>query len=526
MVAIRGFRHDTATALRGGRIACRTFRCILCCLSMTHRTVTFYFEGRPSRGVEGQPIAKALFMAGVRTLSYSVKYKRPRSIHCARGRCVMCHMSVNGVPGVPTCITPLEEGMRIEREDYRPHFGGVLTTAARLIPLPAGFYYRKFTKPAVLRNVFLGSLRRMAGVGRLPLDGDPAGPGAHNRSSTSPFPDGEYDVVVVGGGLAGMSAAASAADRGARVLLVDEYGFLGGHSVGYNRDGEIVSTRDRLIERITGVPLIHHHGNVTALGFYPPNTVLLGPGGSAGFERYTGRSDDPPPDPQGRGTARSLRTQMKRVRAAAFVFATGANDLIPLFENNDTPGIFGSRAIRLLLERDDFRPGRRAVVYGTGALMLDTAGFLLHHGISVEGLVDTHPVDLGADGLEQIRRIGRATITAAKGGEWLRSVEVTRELGNGRVERISLPSDLLCIALPGQAAYELPYQAGFDFSLSDADREEYRFMLPRSTHRTSGDDETITLVVVGEAAGQNDWREKIEKGTQAGILATRPGGRR
>ncbi len=146
---------------------------------MISRHVTFYFEGRPHRGVEGEPIAKALFAAGIRTLSYSVKYKRPRSIHCARGRCSTCHMSVDGVPGVPTCITPLREGMRVEREQYQPLVSPVLTTFARLVEFPAGFYYRMFTKPAPIRKMFLGTLRKMAGIGR--IDPDPT-----YRSNKSP----------------------------------------------------------------------------------------------------------------------------------------------------------------------------------------------------------------------------------------------------------------------------------------------------------------------------------------------------
>jgi len=461
----------------------------------TQRTVTFFFEGRVFRGNEGEPIAKALFTAGVRTLSYSVKYRRPRGIFCARGRCVACHMSVDGVPGVPTCITPLREGMRIEREGYQPFYGPLATVFIRLFPFPAGFYYRMFTRPAWLQRIFLGSLRRMAGVGRLPLDNTSVSPtSGSGRNNPLPVKDA-YDVVVVGSGMSGMAAALSSAHHGSEVLLVDECRLPGGHSIGHQSDTELTSARDQLIERIKGHVAVEHRPDIVAYGFYPPNTLLLGSGGPTG---------------------------MKRVSARSFVFATGANDVVPLFENNDTPGILGERAIRLLLERDHWRPGRKAVVYGAGEALHATVSLLLHHGIEVAAAVD--PTDAASAGgnrgaLHGVRTFANARIRTAKGGAWIRAVEGTHAGGR---ERFSLACDLLCIALPGQPAYELPHQAGFEYALSESPIEEFEVMRPVTRFRTTGPEparDTISFFIVGEASGDSHWRTKIEDGERAGAQA-------
>jgi sarcosine oxidase subunit alpha len=418
-------------------------------------------------------------------------------------------MAVDGVPGVPTCITPLREGMRVEREHYQPLVSPILTTAARVVEFPAGFYYRMFTKPAPIRKLFLGTLRKMAGIGR--IDPDPAyRSGKTPRGTHLSGLRSEYDVVVVGAGLSGMAAALASADRASSVLLVDEYGFAGGHSFGYQPDDELASTRDDLIERIASNPAIDYRALTTVQGFYPPDTLLLGPGGSTGFIPYSGdpRTDD---DASAGG--------MARVASRAFVFATGAYDSIPLFENNDTPGIFGNRALRLLLERDDLRPGRRAVVFGSDSELRVAAQLLLHHDIKIVALVDPTPSDRAATDirrrrvLDKIRTLFHARIVSAKGGEWLKSIEVADRSGAGGPTRLSC--DLLCVANPGQPAYELPYQAGFRYRLDNGGPEEERMMIPTVTRLYSGGEQP-RFHIVGAAAGIADWRDKIENGESAG----------
>ena len=133
------------------------------------REVFFWFEGKRLKGLAGESIAKTLFRNGIRTLSHSVKYGRARGIHCGRGRCVMCHVEVDGVTGVKSCLTPLAAGMVIRRQDYRPFYGSWITGVLGRVHLPAGFYYRMFTRPRIVRRAFLDAIRRMAGVHRMDM---------------------------------------------------------------------------------------------------------------------------------------------------------------------------------------------------------------------------------------------------------------------------------------------------------------------------------------------------------------------
>ena len=78
--------------------------------------VTFYFDGKELTGYEGEPIAAALKAQGVMIHRYTKKEHKPRGIFCAIGRCTDCVMVVNGKPNIRTCVTPLEEGMKVQTQ--------------------------------------------------------------------------------------------------------------------------------------------------------------------------------------------------------------------------------------------------------------------------------------------------------------------------------------------------------------------------------------------------------------------------
>lgn len=80
------------------------------------RLITFTYDGTEMQGYEGEPIAAALKAAGVMVHRHTKKYGMPRGIFCAIGRCTDCVMVVDGRPNVRTCVTPLEEGMRVQTQ--------------------------------------------------------------------------------------------------------------------------------------------------------------------------------------------------------------------------------------------------------------------------------------------------------------------------------------------------------------------------------------------------------------------------
>lgn len=81
------------------------------------KRVTFYYNGQPVEGIEGEPIAAALMNLGIRVFRTTAKRREPRGIFCAIGRCTDCMMVVDGIPNTRTCVTPVQEGMRVEKQE-------------------------------------------------------------------------------------------------------------------------------------------------------------------------------------------------------------------------------------------------------------------------------------------------------------------------------------------------------------------------------------------------------------------------
>ena len=485
------------------------------------REVFFWFEGKRLKGLAGESIAKTLFRNGIRTLSHSVKYGRARGIHCGRGRCVMCHVEVDGETGVKSCLTPLAAGMVIRRQDYRPFYGSWITGVLGRVQLPAGFYYRMFTRPRVVRRAFVDAIRRMAGVGRI----DHSSNALHETPPPNPSfarLKQSYDVVVVGAGISGLAASLGAADAGAQVLLVDEYAVAGGHSIGRGLEPGGVRARDDLLDGVQHAAGVETATGTIAQGFYPPDRLLLG-------QVRHGES--------GGG--------LKTVAAKAFVFATGAQDLVPLFENNDLPGVFGARGLRLFLERDGLVPGHNAVVYGAAvdSGVRQTVNLLREWNIAIEAIVVADADGPGfPDRTHAVTRedargdtIGDSRFLRREDARWETSLytgaKLVRAEGRGWISRavfetgastpLSVPCDLMCIAVPAQPAFELAQQAGFryGFSPDSAVREDLEIMMPAVDVLDDGSNPPCYLV--GEASGRFDWNSKIEHASSMGAEAAK-----
>jgi len=80
------------------------------------RRVKIFVDGQEYEAKEGEMIAAALLAAGISTFRYTNYKHKPRGIYCGIGRCTDCIMTVDGVPNIRTCITPVQDGMRLQTQ--------------------------------------------------------------------------------------------------------------------------------------------------------------------------------------------------------------------------------------------------------------------------------------------------------------------------------------------------------------------------------------------------------------------------
>jgi len=149
-------------------------------------------------------------------LSRSFRFHRPRGLMCDTGQCGWCECEVDGRPSVRSCQVPVRDGLVAHSEHAWPtadrDLFGLLDVASRLVP--PTFYHHRFLRPRRLRKRYLDVIRRFGGRGRLPIDQP-----SDARSRTARALD--VDVLVVGGGNAGVAAAEDAAASGSSVVLVE-----------------------------------------------------------------------------------------------------------------------------------------------------------------------------------------------------------------------------------------------------------------------------------------------------------------
>jgi sarcosine oxidase, subunit alpha len=323
------------------------------------RSIAFTFEGTRYEGLAGDTITAALAAAGVMILGRSFKYHRPRGILSFANHDVNAMFQVGGVPNVRGDVTALEEGMNVLAVNTS---GGLSNDRAQWLDqfarfLPVGFYYKAFNSKRFFPR-WERLIRNMSGLGRVAL---------HAPQVHTPKRYGFCDVLVVGGGVAGVSAASAAAGAGAKVLLVDE------------------SARCASLDSRTEVLTSSY-----VAGIYADRWVAV-------------------IEPQ----------RMTKVRAGAIVFATGAIEQPIPFHNNDLPGILLASGALRLLQRHAVAIGRKVVVITTSRSGYQAAIDLLDAGIRVTHVIDRNETAKGFDLVETrgVKIITGNDVLAAEAGE-------------------------------------------------------------------------------------------------------------
>ncbi len=279
----------------------------------------FMFDGRRIEALPEESISSAMFAAGIRIFGQHPKDGSPQGIFCANGQCSQCMVIADGVP-VKACMTPATPNMVVESVRELP----TLPTTSEA--------------PAMVETEVV-----------------------------------DVDVLIIGGGPAGLSAAIELADSDVDVLLIDDKTRLGGKLVlqTHRFFGSInavhagtrgINIGKQLVTRVRELQTVQVWTNTTALAVFSDRMVGVLKG-----DRYV------------------------LIRPKILLTATGAREKALVFQGNTLPGVYGAGAFQTLVNRDLVKASERLFIVGGGNVGLIAGYHALQAGIDVVGLVEALP---------------------------------------------------------------------------------------------------------------------------------------
>jgi sarcosine oxidase subunit alpha len=459
--------------------------------------VAFTFNGRILHGYRGDTLASALLANGVHLVGRSWKYHRPRGIVAAGveepNAIVQLGSGARAVPNAVATTIELHEGLVASSVNCWPSVErDYLSLAGNLSALlPAGFYYKTFMWPRSLWRKYEHYIRKAAGFGAAPRSADP------DRYEKM---NAHCDVLVAGGGAAGLAAALAAGRTGARVILADEGSAFGGSLLGARASIDEAPASDwlrRALDELSALPEVRLLGRSTVFGYHDHNFLTI-------QERLT--------DHLPQALRAGPRERLWRVRAKQVVLATGAHERPLVFGNNDRAGIMLASAVSTYLNRFAVLPGAEAVVFTNNDSAYRTAFDLIDAGIRVRALVDAR-VDASGPLASTLRGrgvevIGGAVVVNALGKNRLRGVEVMSRDGDSvRGGKRVLACDVLAVSGGWNPAVHLFAQSGGKASWA----EEKACFVPGATAQAQRS--------AGACNGSFALADCLAEGLQAGAAA-------
>ncbi|HSN94112.1 MAG TPA: FAD-dependent oxidoreductase [Anaerolineaceae bacterium] len=326
-------------------------------------TVPFYWEGEKFFAKPGEMISSALFAKGIKVFGHHPKDGSPQGIYCANGQCSQCMVLADELP-VKACMTAVKEGMHVK-------------PANGLFPLP--------------EVVSSGSIK--------------------NPEITYEEPD----VLILGGGPAGLSAAIELGKLAVSVILVDDKDRLGGKLVlqthRFFGSSEAVFAGTRGID--IAKKLENETRSQTTVEVWLRSTAL------AVFEDKSV------------GVLRDNK-KYQLIKPKILLVSTGAREKSLPFVGNTLPGVYGAGAFQTLVNRDLVKPCQNLFIVGGGNVGLIAGYHAIQAGIHVAGLVEAAPQCGGYKvHLDKLKRSGVPIFT---------STTVVKAVGTDSVEKVIITS--------------------------------------------------------------------------------------
>lgn len=367
-------------------------------------------------------------------------------------------MRVNGVPNVRTCIAPLKEGIRVEMQD-------------KLAELPDATFFGESKKTL------------------------------------------HADVLIVGAGPAGLSAALESTIQGASVLLIDENQCVGGQLIKQThkffgskqeragtRGIDIAKVLENDLQRFQDEGKITLMTDATVIGYYESDTT----------HRF--------------GVVQRCDYQsiLYDIRCDATILACGAMENMLLFPGNDLPGVYGAGAVQTLMNVYGVKPGERVLMVGAGNVGLIVSYQLLQAGIIVDRVVEAAPVIGGYNvHAAKLRRCGVPILTShsikevhgddkVEGAVIVRLDEHWKPIKNSEEY---IKCDTICLAVGLTPSTRLLSQIGARFEF-----------IPEAGGYVALHDDTMQtsvkgIYVAGDASGIEEASTAMIEGKIAGLAA-------
>ncbi len=471
------------------------------------KAMDFTFNGKQLRGYEGDTLASALLANDQMLVGRSFKYHRPRGVVASGAEepngLVNMGQGSTFEPNQRVTTTPLFAGLSATSQNHWPSLefdvGAINKHLSRF--LPAGFYYKMFMYPRPFwKHVYEPFIRQSAGLGKAPKDRD---------ADTYEHFNIHVDVLVVGGGIAGLAAAVAAGERGARVLLLEQTAHWGGRAVvdGPGIDGKPADDWIKsAVEALENMPNVELRLRAMGAGVYDHGYALA-------YERLT----DHAPDMDG------PRHRLWRIRAEQIVTATGAIERPLSFAGNDIPGVLLAAAVRDYVVNFGVSIGDRTVVVTNNDDAYRTALTLKAAGLDVPAIIDARPDPTGPL-IDEARALGIRVeagkgIAKVKGGKRVTGVAVCAQAGEGAVlEEIACD----CVAMSGgwSPVVHLWSHCGGKL-MWDTDQAMFR---PDPERPPTGAQGEANVITAGIANGHLFTAEAIGDGWAAGRAAAKAAG--
>ncbi|MGR3344337.1 MAG: sarcosine oxidase subunit alpha family protein [Paracoccaceae bacterium] len=450
------------------------------------RTLNFTFNGKQMQGHPGDTLASALLANGRRLVGRSFKYHRPRGIFSAGSEepnaLVHLRSGAHREPNTRATVAELFDGLEATSQNHRGSLNFDLMAVTDLLSpfLAAGFYYKTFMWPkAFWEKLYEPVIRASAGLGSLSMQEDPD---VYDKGFL------HCDVLVIGAGPAGLSAALAAGRSGARVIIADEDFLLGGRLNAESFGVSGMSGSDwaaKAVAELGAMASVRIMNRTTVYGAYDHGIF-------GALERKTDHLVS---------AAGKPRQVLWRIYSKRSILAAGSTERPIVFGNNDRPGIMLAGAVRVYVNRYGVTPGRAVAVFTNNDDGWRTATDLYAKGVTITAVIDSREIaaPVSIPGASVVMG-GRIVDTAGRKG--IR----TLTLSNGR----TIPAD--CLAVSGG------WNPNVHLTCHQRGRPDWRECIAAFV---PGADLPVGMIVAGAANGTLTLGDALKEGrTTANELVT------